>query len=179
MLSPIITMFKHFPLRAYSTVLILLLLSLYAFRSFRKQCRSGSLTRQQGILSWTLVNYLLILIFFTVLGRRSLDYDRIRLDFGYSYRAIGQGDLTLAPQVAANIGAFVPVGFLVCLLTKRFPFLKGLISGLLLSSFIESMQYSLRCGTVEIDDLLSNLLGTTIGCLFAGIYWFVKKGRLR
>lgn len=122
------------------------------------------------MISWVLVNYLLLLLFFAVLGRRSLDYYRYNLEVGYSYRDVFlAGDPTLAMQIVANIAAFVPVGGMTCLLAKRFPFLKGLLCGAVMSLCIELLQLVLRCGYFEFDDLISNSLGTLIGCLLAAL----------
>ncbi|MBO5128765.1 MAG: VanZ family protein [Oscillospiraceae bacterium] len=170
MLSPIKTMFLHFPLRAYSTVIILALVSWYAFRRIRQGCRAGTIDKDRGTTSWLLVDYVLVLLFLTVLGRRSLDYDRYNFEVLYSYRdVLTTGDAGMAIQIAVNIAAFIPVGALSSLIVKRGRFPKGLLLGVVLSLCIEILQFLLRCGTAEIDDLISNSLGTLIGCLIAGI----------
>lgn len=170
MLRPIKTMFLHFPLRAWSTVLIMVLISWYAFRRIRGRCQVGALTRQRGMTGWLLINYLMFLMFLAVLGRRSWDYDRINLEAWYSYRdVLITGDRKMALQIVANIAVFIPVGVLGSLATEHRRFPKGLLLGVGVSLCIEILQYLLRCGTAEIDDLISNSIGTLLGCTMAGI----------
>lgn len=165
MLSPIFTMFKHFPVRAYGTVFIMVLISWYAFKQIRKQYEAGRLARGQGIAAWVLLTYILLLLFLAVLGRRSQDYDRHNFEAWYSYRdALIAGDMGMALQIAANILVFLPVGALMSMAAAKWKFLKGLLLGIGLSVCIETLQFVLRCGTVEVDDLISNTIGTVIGC---------------
>lgn len=161
-------MFLHFPLRAWSTVLIMVLISWYAFRRICARHQAGDLTRQQGMAGWLLIDYLLLLLFLTVLGRRSLDYDRYNFEAWYSYRdVLTTGDRNMALQIAANIVAFVPVGILGSLAAKRWGFVKAILLGVILSATIETLQFLLRCGTAEVDDLINNSIGTLIGCVMA------------
>lgn len=168
MLSPIKTMFLHFPLRAYSTVAVLIAVCVLAFLRIREECRRERLDKRRGAALWLLIFYVLLLLFFTVLGRRTLDYYRYNFHAGYSYRQVLlEGDLSLAPQITVNIAMFLPVGFLAALAAKRHGFLKGLFFGVMLTFSIELLQLLLRNGTCEIDDLISNTLGTLAGCVIA------------
>lgn len=161
-------MFMYFPLQAYGTVFVLVLISWYTFKRLRMRYEAGSLSRKRAMAGWILLNYVLLLLFLTVLGRRSLDYDRYNFDIFYSYRdVLTTGDAGMAIQIAANIAAFVPVGVLGSLAAKRWGFLKGLLLGIGLSLCIETLQLIMRNGTCEVDDLISNSIGTLIGCLLA------------
>lgn len=165
MFSPIHTMFYYFPMRAYTTVLILCAISLYTYAYVQRRQESQTLSGARGAAIWLLVTYMLLLVFFTVLGRRSQDYYRYNFNIGYSYRdAFFNGTPTTIQQIGVNIAIFVPVGFLGTLAAKRHGFLKGLLIGLALTAGIEAMQLALRNGTCEIDDLISNTLGTLCGC---------------
>lgn len=177
MLSPINTMFLHYPLRAWSTVLIMVMISWYAFRRIRVKYQAGALTRQRGMAGWLLISYLLLLLFLAVLGRRTWDYDRVNLEPWYSYRdVLVTGDREMALQIAANIAAFVPVGILGGLAAKHRGFLKTLLLGIVISVCIETLQFLLRCGTAEIDDLISNSIGTLIGCVIGcGVNNLISK----
>lgn len=175
MLSPIRTMFLHFPLRAYSTVLVMVLISAYAYKRLKEKWKGGLITRWRGLIQWALLNYVIALLFLTVFGRRSQDYYRINLELLDSYRkAFPNGERLLAKQIILNIAAFIPVGFLGTLAPKRFRFPLGLLSGVALSVFIEAMQYLMRNGYCEADDLISNILGTIMGCILAGICVLAK-----
>ena len=170
MLNPIRTMFLHFPLRAYTTVLVMVLISAYVYKRLKGSWEENRISRWQGHIRWMLLNYVLLLLFLTVFGRRSQDYYRINLELLDSYRkAFCDNEQLLARQILLNIAAFIPVGFLGTLAPKRFRLPLGLLAGVLLSVFIEGMQYVMRNGYCEADDLVSNTLGTIVGCLLAGI----------
>lgn len=63
-----------------------------------------------------------------------------------------------------NIIWFVPFGFLLPCLSKRFStFPRVLLSGLFLSLVIEFLQYAFGTGISEADDLILNTLGALIG----------------
>lgn len=170
MFSPISTMFQYFPLRAWSTVLTLGAISWYTYRRARIGWETGTMTKEQSIARWLLVSYILLLLFMTVLGRRSLDYYRYNFDIGYSFRAaFREGNAKMAKLIAVNIAIFLPVGFLGTIGWKRFGFLKALLIGIALTATIEGSQLLLRNGTCEIDDLISNAIGTLCGCIPGGI----------
>lgn len=160
----------HFPLRAYGTVAVMLVIAWYSFRRIRQGVRAGTASRQRGVLAWLLVNYTVLLLFLAVFGRRSLDYYRYRWEPFYSYRWVWDtGDVGTAKLIAANIAVFVPVGGAAWLLAKRWRLVKGLLLGIGLSLCIEVLQLVLRCGTTEVDDLINNSLGTALGCIAAGL----------
>ena len=73
-----------------------------------------------------------------------------------------------------NIVWFVPLGFYLRFVKER-PFWRAVLSGLLLSLFIEGMQFVLGTGVSEIDDLLLNTLGSAVGALAAAC--ISKKNR--
>lgn len=64
-----------------------------------------------------------------------------------------------------NILLFIPLGFLI-------GGWRGLIFGLILSCGVETVQYVLRLGFCELDDVLNNTIGSGIG---AAIHVIVKK----
>ena len=74
-----------------------------------------------------------------------------------------------------NLGWFVPWGFFVPII-KKSNFLTTVFSGFVFSLIIEALQFALKKGFFEIDDLILNTLGTALGY---GLYklWelWVKK----
>lgn len=175
MLNPIITLFMHFPLRAITTVLLMLAISVYAYKRIKCRYDHGDISKPRGFVLWLLLNYVILLLFFTVFGRRSWDYYRYNFDPWYSYLdVLSTGDITVAFQIAVNIAAFIPLGSMSSLAAKRHGFLKGLLCGVAVSVCIEFLQLVLRSGYCEIDDLISNSLGTLIGCVLAGICILVR-----
>lgn len=181
MLSPVRTLFLHFPLRAYSTVLLMLAVSVLVFWQVRKRGEPGTMSRRHGMLWWALLNYAMLVLFLTVLGRRSWDYYRYNFQPLYSYLEVWTtGDRRVVLGIGANIAVFVPLGFLGTLAPRRWGFFKGLAMGILLSACIEALQLVLRSGTCEVDDLISNTAGTLIGCVLAAPCrsYFYKKQRM-
>ncbi len=68
------------------------------------------------------------------------------------------------PTLVYNIGAFVPVGFLLPLTAARFrKWLPTLIAGLLIALAFELIQLFTMLGEADVDDLILNATGTLIG----------------
>ncbi|MBR5309017.1 MAG: VanZ family protein [Clostridia bacterium] len=62
-----------------------------------------------------------------------------------------------------NIVWFVPFGFMLPMMLKKYNFITVAFSGFLFSLFIEILQLVLKKGIFEIDDLILNVFGTMIG----------------
>lgn len=97
--------------------------------------------------------YILIILWITLFSRRPMESRIFRglfweIEMGY------WGDIAL------NILIFVPLGFLIG--GKR-----GIVAGALLSAGIELTQFVFRLGVCELDDVLNNTIGITVGCLMA------------
>lgn len=178
MLSPITTVFIYFPLRAFVTIVLMALVSALIYRSLNKKCKNKVITKQNSSSCWLLTTYSEILLYLTVFGRRSLDYYRYNFDVGYSYREVFvMRDYTLASQIFVNIVMFVPIGILCGLVVKRLLILKSSLYGIFLSTVIEILQLVLRRGYCEWDDLVSNFIGTAIGCLLISIYRLLARAK--
>lgn len=176
MLSPIKTVLIHYPFRAFVTITLIILVSVFAYRIIKEKYRNKNITKQSSIVIWLLINYSTLLLFFTVLGRRSLDYYRYNFDFGYSYQEVLLlGDYTLASQIYVNILMFIPVGILCGIIAKKNAVIKTLLFGTYLSFTIEVLQLVLRRGYCEFDDLLSNAIGLLIGCAIIKLYYRLRQ----
>ena len=170
MLDPIFTVFMHFPIKTLINLITIGAIAYYEFRQLGRLHKYGLVSRCWAVLKWMLVNYIVLLFFFTVFGRRSLEYYRYNFNAGYSYHEVYlTGNFDYVVQIAANIAVFIPVGFLGSLVPNRKGFLKGLLLGISLSLSIEMLQWVLRCGNTEIDDLINNSLGSFFGCVIAGL----------
>lgn len=96
----------------------------------------------------------------------------------WSYQAYleGRGPNTLIENIM-NVVVFVPVGLLFgsmmngTWLKNRMGWLIALSIGLGLSVGIETMQFLLKKGFTEIDDVMHN----TFGCLIGYIIWLLLK----
>lgn len=109
------------------------------------------------------VCYILFILWTTIFSRHSTDVHKTEFRLMWSYREMFVGEPTWRIDVLqniANILFFLPFGFL-------YPATKyhvALISGLILSILIETIQYIACLGLCELDDVLCNGLGTFIGC---------------
>lgn len=78
-----------------------------------------------------------------------------------------------------NICMFLPFGFLVPILFEKFRvFWRTYLAGLAFTAAIESLQYVLKRGIFEWDDILNNLIGTMIGygLAYAVLYFSRRRG---
>ena len=110
--------------------------------------------------------YVLIILWITLFSRRPMESRIFRglfweIEMGYWNNII------------QNILLFIPLGFLIG--GKR-----GIIAGVLLSIGIELTQYIAVLGYCELDDVLNNTIGATIGALLykkfgKRIEQFIKK----
>ena len=76
-------------------------------------------------------------------------------------------------NLLGNILIFIPLGFLLPLLIKRFRnTLAILLAGFFLSVFYECFQLATGIGVFDVDDMLLNTLGTAIGVI---IFWVIRK----
>ena len=75
-------------------------------------------------------------------------------------------------QIFLNILLFVPFGFLLPMVQKRFQNIFSVtLIGFLFSFLIESMQFITGRGLTEIDDIITNTTGALCGYLiYAGLY---------
>ena len=111
------------------------------------------------------VCYVIFILWMTIFSRHSTGEHRAEMRFMWSYQEMFLGEPTWKTDVWQNIKNilfFIPFGFL-------FPTVKHLItivSGLLLSIIIEAIQYIACLGLCELDDVLCNVFGTLVGCLF-------------
>ncbi|MBQ8559333.1 MAG: VanZ family protein [Tyzzerella sp.] len=82
-------------------------------------------------------------------------------------------------NIILNIMMFVPFGFLLPLVSKKFQvFWKTYLAGFLFTFLIEMTQLLLNLGICELDDLMNNTVGTMIGYgLYRLFVLAVKKWR--
>ena len=67
-------------------------------------------------------------------------------------------------QIFLNILLFVPFGFLLPMISKRFQNLLLItVTGFVFSAGIETMQYITGRGLTEVDDVINNTVGAVVG----------------
>ena len=120
-----------------------------------------------------LVEYIFLLYCSTVLFRSSNVEREVSLTPFWSYVKIHDGDTTgLLPENIFNVAVFVPVGLLLGWAHKRMTWKKTLFIGISISVSIEILQFFLRKGLCEVDDVIHNTLGCLIGAL---LYLIISK----
>ncbi len=89
----------------------------------------------------------------------------------WSYRAIENGKNDLLTENIMNVVVFVPVGFLLSCVSRRLKWWMVLLIGFGISLSIESLQFVLKRGFSEFDDVIHNTLGCLIGIMLVA---FIK-----
>ena len=134
--------------------------------------------RAQCVAAILLSLYIVVLLYFTVIGRYShKEYD-YQIHIFYSYRfLLEQFDSQSIRQFVINLVMLVPVGFLLSTIIKmKDKYAIVLVLCLLFTLFIESMQLLTKCGSFEVDDIISNMIGAVIGILiYALIHWITHQ----
>ena len=118
--------------------------------------------------------YIVVLLYFTVVGRYSHEEYEYQINFFTSYRWLfnSNGEQVLR-QLLINFVMLMPVGFLLpVVINAKHKFLFTMALSLLLTVFIETMQLITKCGSFEIDDIINNFVGAVIGML---IYMLLNK----
>ena len=111
--------------------------------------------------------YIVVLLYFTVVGRYSHEEYEYKINFFTSYRWFFQynGEQVLR-QLLINLVMLMPVGFLLpIIINTKQKYLVTLALSLQLTVFIETMQLITKCGSFEIDDIINNFIGAVLGML--------------
>ena len=70
-----------------------------------------------------------------------------------------------------NVLAFIPLGFFLGWTFGKSSVVKTIFAGLMISAIVESLQFFIKRGFSEIDDIIHNTLGCFIGlCIFLLVY---------
>ncbi|NMD70923.1 VanZ family protein [Bacillus sp. DNRA2] len=114
---------------------------------------------------------LFILLFFRP---NEQDYDSMNLKpFATIFNYLsGQVNFLIAfYNIAANIGLFIPYGLYIDLKTKsaKYRYFFQIIIPIFVISAIEFLQYITQRGSLDIDDLILNVIGVYVGYGFAPI----------
>jgi glycopeptide antibiotics resistance protein len=117
--------------------------------------------------------YLSYLTFFSHLYGRTVTHRSVNIiPFGtiISYLRFSGGMSIILTNIAGNIAAFVPMGFLLPAVSGRFArFSRAILAICAASAAIELVQYAACVGVSDIDDVILNVLGGILGHLIYGI----------
>jgi glycopeptide antibiotics resistance protein len=79
-------------------------------------------------------------------------------------------------QIFLNILLFVPLGFMLPLLSNRFRNPKVIVlTGFMFSGAIEAMQYITGRGLTEIDDVINNTAGALVGFIMYQVFMHIYR----
>lgn len=119
------------------------------------------------------VEYVLLLSCSTVLFRLYNENQGHNFHPLWSYTMIKAGGKDLLAENILNIVAFIPIGLLLGIAFKLTKWYKVLIIGSSISVIVETLQFLLKKGFSEVDDVIHNTLGCLIGY---EIYLIVRMG---
>lgn len=119
-----------------------------------------------------LIGYLIVVFFITLLSRESGSREGIDWTL---FQLLGRWDRGDAYTVE-NILLFVPIGFLLPMAYKIFRnILFCTMMGFLISVLIEWSQYITKRGFVQLEDIVTNVMGTLVGfCMFMVVYFIYR-----
>ena len=94
----------------------------------------------------------------------------------YEYKIGLKSMKSLIMNYAGNVAMFFPLGIFLPVFFKKLNFWQTVWLGFLLSSMIELAQYCMSIGYTDIDDILTNTLGSALGAL---TFFYILGGRKR
>lgn len=153
---------------------MIVLVSIFVF--FIQKLWLGKDSKQSRLWAY-LTAYIVIVLSITVFCRERNSVMLYEFMPFWSYKKIVlERNLAIALENIDNILIFIPVGYLLQAVSVKKRIRTSICLGLLLSLIIETMQYFLKCGVLETDDILNNGLGTALGCV---IYFLISGVRNR
>lgn len=123
-------------------------------------------------LVWSCIAiYIIFILYETIICRvTSEDYQYNFTPF-WSYFAIIRGEgVNLIQCNYLNIALFVPLGFLLGIVSERKQWSKVLLRLVLFSVVIEVLQLVFKRGFCEFDDVFHNAVGGAIGFYLCGMF---------
>ena len=123
-----------------------------------------SLILNRGINGILLLLYLGFIAYMSLMNRTTSEYG-LQLELFWSYRRIFD-EMNLALEILNNIWLFVPLGVI---LYRLVPSRMIIVIPIILSISIEFIQYWMKLGLCEWDDVISNGLGGFIGYSVAAL----------
>ena len=119
-----------------------------------------------------LLEYVFLICCSTIFFRETSNVKTFNFTPFWSYKSIIEGKEHILLEVIMNIMVFVPVGFLLGMITSKNGWKKSASLGAGLSIVIESVQFCLNKGFSEVDDVMHNTFGCVIGY---GIYYGISE----
>lgn len=117
---------------------------------------------------------LIVLLFFKTSSFRSVNLMPFRFIVDY---VINDGTLAFS-NVIGNIFMFVPMGIYLALINNKKTLLGNVTIILLFSIAAEILQYVLKIGTTDIDDVILNGIGGFLGIICYRVLFMVFKEKV-
>ena len=190
----VISLYQDIPQEFYEGLLSVFCMGLVIFIVWK-----GLKTGLRYSATLLLVEYIFLLFCSTVFFRTTSELRKYDFHPFWSYRAIEDGRADLLPENIMNVVAFIPVGFLLGSLlrvkgswsrngswlmvkgsstseaTKSMTWLMVAIIGCGISVTIEALQFLLKRGFSEVDDVMHNTIGCIAGYILVhGLRLMVK-----
>lgn len=179
MLITIRTLPHYFP-EIFVSRIIISVISFAVFCAFSiVMYKQNKYNKVQCFSAILLSLYIVVLLYFTVVGRYSHEEYGYEINFLTSYRWLFQqnGEQMLR-QLLINLVMLMPVGFLLPVVIKaKHKYLITMALSLLLTVFIETMQLITKCGSFEIDDIINNFVGAVLGMLIYMLFSRIIQNR--
>lgn len=162
---------KDIPSYAYWSLLIVFFIGV-SLVFFKKGIQDG----WRYVIGLLLIEYIALLLFSTVVFRSVMSERKYDFMPFWSYRAYISGvDPRLLAENIMNVVVFVPIGLLLgaeISQKKQKGWLIAFIVGAGISVTIETLQFVLKRGFSELDDVMHNALGCMIGY---GVFMLIKR----
>lgn len=171
-------LFNRIPTTVYLACFVLLIILVFVAIKIK-----GKKIGLDVAVTTLLIEYLFIILCSAVIFRDELAKRTYNLVPFWSYHSFFRGeDDQLMPQIIYNVLMFIPIGLLLASFNKRvllierrmFFFIIVFFAGLFISVGIETLQYLLKRGLFEFDDIIHNTLGCMFGFLMYNMYKVIK-----
>lgn len=146
------------PLYVYVVLILFLCLGILLILMIKKVKNKRSAI---GVL--LLIEYLFVLYGSTIIYRIYRVKQGHNFNPFWSYQSIVNGNNALLVENIMNILLFVPLGLFLGMTFRLIKWWQVLLSGLFVSVSIEVLQFVLKRGFSEFDDVVHNVLGCMIG----------------
>lgn len=168
-------LFKDVPCYVYDGMIVVFALGAIALFVVKKP-KNG----WRWIAGLLLLEYVALIYCSTVVFRMSGSETGYNFMPFWSYGAILRDeDCRLLPENVMNVVVFVPVGIILgSLLRVKGSWFIALLFGLGISVSIETLQFFLKRGFAEVDDVMHNTVGCVIGYMLVVIIkqiWLLQK----
>lgn len=153
------------------------------FLVYKNKMKDTKKLKVSKVVLWSIFLIYMIVVLGATIGDRVSGYESVNLHLFSSYKdAYNNFSLREWRYIILNILMFVPIGFMMPLLLKKCErwYITYLV-GFTTSLFIEILQLISKRGIFEIDDIINNTLGCTIGygivMIFISLFKRKKVGK--